>query len=38
MAQIYKSSLPFLFLQATGLTLCIVFPDLVLWLPKQVYG
>jgi tripartite ATP-independent transporter DctM subunit len=38
MAQIYKSSLPFLFLQATGLALCIIFPDLVLWLPKQIYG
>ncbi|MEJ2323036.1 MAG: TRAP transporter large permease subunit [Gammaproteobacteria bacterium] len=38
MAQIYRSSLPFLFLQATGLALCIVFPDLVLWLPKLVYG
>jgi tripartite ATP-independent transporter DctM subunit len=38
MAQIYKSSLPFLCLQATGLALCIIFPDLVLWLPKQIYG
>jgi tripartite ATP-independent transporter DctM subunit len=38
MAQIYRSSLPFLMLQATGLALCIIFPDLVLWLPKQIYG
>ena len=33
MAQIYKSSLPFLLLQAAGLALCIIFPELVLWLP-----
>ena len=38
MAQIYRSSLPFLFLQATGLAICIIFPDVVLWLPRQVYG
>lgn len=38
MAQIYKSSLPFLFLQATGLAICIIFPEVVLWLPRLVYG
>ena len=38
MAQIYRSSLPFLMLQALGLTLCIVFPEIVLWLPRLVYG
>ncbi len=38
MAQIYRSSLPFLFLQATGLAICIIFPEVVLWLPRQVYG
>lgn len=38
MAQIYKSSLPFLLLQATGLALCIIFPELVLWLPRKIYG
>ena len=38
MSQIYKSSLPFLFLQAVGLTLCIIFPELILWLPRLVYG
>ena len=37
MMQIYKSSLPFLLLQATGLALCIIFPELVLWLPRQIY-
>ena len=38
MAQIYRSSLPFLGLQATGLALCIIFPELILWLPRMVYG
>lgn len=38
MAQIYRSSIPFLFLQATGLAICVIFPDVVLWLPRQVYG
>ena len=38
MGQIYRSSLPFLILQAVGLTICILFPEVVLWLPRQVYG
>ena len=38
MAQIYRSSLPFLCLQMVGLAICIVFPDVVLWLPRLVYG
>lgn len=38
MSEIYKSSLPFLFLQAVGLAICIIFPEVVLWLPRQVYG
>ena len=38
MAQIYRSSLPFLFLQATGLAICIIFPEVVLWLPRLVSG
>jgi len=38
MAQIYRSSIPFLFLQATGLAICIIFPEVVLWLPRQIYG
>lgn len=38
MGQIYRSSLPFLVLQATGLAICIIFPEVVLWLPRQVYG
>ena len=38
MAQIYRSSLPFLALQIVGLSICIIFPDVVLWLPRLVYG
>ncbi|MFW2372475.1 MAG: TRAP transporter large permease [Gammaproteobacteria bacterium] len=38
MGQIYRSSLPFLALQALGLAICIIFPEVVLWLPRQVYG
>lgn len=38
MGQIYRSSLPFLILQAIGLAICIIFPEVVLWLPRQVYG
>lgn len=38
MAQIYRASLPFLFLLAVGLAICIIFPEVVLWLPRQVYG
>ena len=35
---IFLSSLPFLALQVVGLTVCIVFPDVVLWLPRLIYG
>ena len=38
MAQIYRSSLPFLGLQASCLAFCIIFPEIVLWLPRLVYG
>ena len=38
MAQIYRASLPFLCLQVVGLSICIIFPEVVLWLPRLVYG
>jgi TRAP-type mannitol/chloroaromatic compound transport system permease large subunit len=38
MTQIYRSSIPFLGLQAVGLSICIIFPEVVLWLPRLVYG
>ncbi|HSK39913.1 MAG TPA: TRAP transporter large permease subunit, partial [Arenibaculum sp.] len=37
-ATIFRSALPFLAIQFTGLILCIIFPQLVLWLPRLVYG
>ncbi|HTP73510.1 MAG TPA: TRAP transporter large permease subunit [Burkholderiaceae bacterium] len=38
MAMIFRSAVPFLCLQALGLGLCIVFPQIVLWLPSLVYA
>jgi len=38
MGTIFKSSLVFLALQALGLTLCILLPGIVTWLPNLVYG
>ena len=38
MGTIFRSALPFLLLQALGLFICIVFPQLILWLPGVVYG
>jgi tripartite ATP-independent transporter DctM subunit len=38
MAMIFRSAVPFLCLQAIGVTLCIVFPQIVLWLPRLVYA
>jgi tripartite ATP-independent transporter DctM subunit len=34
MVDIYKSIIPFMILQATGLVLCMIFPDIITWLPK----
>ena len=33
MADIYNSVWPYVCLQATGLVLCIIFPQLIMWLP-----
>ncbi|MCL7939864.1 TRAP transporter large permease subunit [Halomonas sp. ATCH28] len=38
MAQIFRSSFPFLGIQALGLLLVILFPVLVTWLPNLAYG
>ncbi len=35
---IFRSALPFLFIQAFALALCVLFPELILWLPRLVYG
>ncbi len=38
MAQIFRAALPFLGLQAVALALVVIFPELVTWLPNEVYG
>lgn len=38
MSDIFKSALPFLFLQIVGLTLCMLYPGIITWLPKLIYG
>ncbi len=38
MTDIFKSALPFLFLQIVGLVLCMVFPQIITWLPRLIYG
>ncbi|MBJ3763733.1 TRAP transporter large permease subunit [Maribius pontilimi] len=38
MSDIFKSALPFLFLQVVGLTLCMLYPQIITWLPRLVYG
>jgi tripartite ATP-independent transporter DctM subunit len=35
---IYKGVIPYIALQLIGLTLCIIFPQVVLWLPTLAYG
>ena len=35
---IFRAAVPFLLIQATGLTICIWFPGIILWLPRLVYG
>jgi tripartite ATP-independent transporter DctM subunit len=35
---IYKSIVPFVLIMIVGLILVIVFPQIALWLPEQVYG
>jgi tripartite ATP-independent transporter DctM subunit len=38
MGMIFKSAVPFLILQAVGLALVVMFPEIILWLPRLVYG
>ena len=38
MTDIFKSALPFLALQVLGLALCMLFPEIITWLPRLVYG
>lgn len=38
MQDIYKGIIPFVILQVIGLTAVVIFPELALWLPDQVFG
>ena len=38
MSDIYRSVVPFVITQLVCLTLCIIFPPLVTWLPKVLFG
>ncbi|MCR9085594.1 MAG: TRAP transporter large permease subunit [Rhodobacteraceae bacterium] len=38
MSDIFKSALPFLFIQLLGLTICMLYPQVITWLPNIVYG
>lgn len=38
MSSIFRSALPFLAIQAIGLAICMLFPQVITWLPKLVYG
>jgi len=35
---IYRGVIPFVLLQAVGLFICIVFPEIILWLPRVTLG
>ena len=38
MGIIFKAALPFLAIQTIGLALVVIFPEIILWLPRLVYG
>ncbi|HDR14877.1 MAG TPA: TRAP transporter permease DctM/Q, partial [Desulfobacteraceae bacterium] len=38
MGDIYRSIVPFLFIQLSVILLLLFFPDIVLWLPDSVFG
>jgi tripartite ATP-independent transporter DctM subunit len=38
MGIIFRAAVPFLILQAIGLVLVVIFPDIILFLPRLVYG
>jgi tripartite ATP-independent transporter DctM subunit len=37
-SDIYRGVIPFVFLQIVGLVSCIVFPEIILWLPRVTLG
>ncbi|MGB8622620.1 MAG: TRAP transporter large permease subunit [Paracoccaceae bacterium] len=38
MTDIFKAAVPFLLLQVVGLLICMLFPEVIIWLPRLVYG
>jgi len=38
MGDIYRSIIPFVLLQAIGLVVVIIFPEIALWLPRLLFG
>ncbi len=38
MTDIFKAAVPFLMLQVVGLLVCMLFPQVIIWLPRLVYG
>lgn len=38
MMDIYKSTVPFVLLQVVGLALCMIFPEIITWLPSLMMG
>ena len=38
MAMIFRSAMPFIGLQALGNLMCIIFPQIILYLPSKFYG
>jgi len=37
MGDIYRSAIPFVGVQIVGLALCMLFPQIILWLPNQLF-
>jgi TRAP-type mannitol/chloroaromatic compound transport system permease large subunit len=38
MSAIFKSAIPFLFIQLIGLVACMLFPEITTWLPRLMYS
>jgi len=38
MSEIFKAALPFLGIQLLALIICMMFPEIILWLPRLIYG
>jgi len=38
MVDIYRSVTPFVALQAVGLALCMIFPEIIMWFPGKMIG